>query len=65
MRCMKDFALESSAPFANGFRTVYGWHEGDINHRSAWSSANSLAEINEMSAYALELKGQSNTSRTY
>jgi hypothetical protein len=48
---MKDFARGSSAPFASGLRTVYGWHDGDSNHASALIFDNSCAEIDDISRY--------------
>lgn len=49
MRRMKDFARGSSAPFARGLSTVYGWHDGDSSHRWACSWASSAAVRDDMS----------------
>ena len=51
MSRMNDFARGSSAPFARGFSTVYGWHDGDNSQRVASSAARSDAVNFEMSAY--------------
>lgn len=51
MRRMNDFARGSSAPFARGFNTVYGWHDGESSQSSALSSARVVAVSDEMSAY--------------
>ena len=51
MSRMNDFARGSSAPFARGFSTVYGWHDGDNSQRAASSFARSDAVNFEMSAY--------------
>ena len=42
IRWMNDFALGSAAPFASGFKTVYGWQDGESNH--SWASREDSSE---------------------
>lgn len=49
--CRKDFALGSSAPFAEGFSTVYGWHEGDISQSCASRDKKTSGVSVEISSY--------------
>lgn len=49
IRCRKLRARGSSCPFASGFNTVYGWHEGDKSHVVALRGIISEAVSVEMS----------------
>lgn len=58
MRWMKDLARGSSAPLARGLRTVYGWHDGDKSHKSAWWTARSDACKVQISTWEATCKTQ-------
>jgi hypothetical protein len=53
MRCKKDCARGSAAPLANGLSMVYGWHDGDRSHRSAFSRERSAAARVAISVYVV------------
>jgi hypothetical protein len=55
IKCRKDCARGSAAPFAFGLSTVYGWHAGDMSHRFALSDSSASASSVAMSTYEGEL----------
>lgn len=49
MRCRKDLALGSAPPCAEGFRTVYGWQDGESSQSDAFKDRRLEAESVDMS----------------
>ena len=63
IKCRKDCARGSEAPFAFGLSTVYGWHAGDKSQRFALSGSSDSAFSVLMSTCDPKLNSQQMKTR--